>query len=115
MIGPPEMVRFDATQTPLAKTLADTRILFNGVSAPLLYVSATRSSAIVRYSMRDQSTVDVQVEYQGLPRPGPTPTTMYTVALWEGPRGRKARCNTVNAGLPGAARLFECSDIIELC
>ena len=41
MIGPPELVSFDSAHSPLAKTLADTRILFNGVPAPLLYVSAT--------------------------------------------------------------------------
>jgi uncharacterized protein (TIGR03437 family) len=65
MIGPPELAPFDATLQPLAKTLAGTRVLFNGVPAPLLYVSATRSSAIVPYSIRGQSTVDVQIEYQG--------------------------------------------------
>jgi len=51
----------------LDTVLAGARILFNGAPAPLLYVSDTQSSAIVPYALAGQSSVDVQVEYQGVP------------------------------------------------
>ena len=49
----------------LASALAGARILFNGVPAPLLYVSDKQSSAIVPYGVAGHSSVDVQVEYEG--------------------------------------------------
>jgi uncharacterized protein (TIGR03437 family) len=63
-LGPAELVRLRLTDDGrVATTLADTRILFNGLPAPLLYVSDKQSSAIVPYAMSGRSTVDVQVEY----------------------------------------------------
>jgi uncharacterized protein (TIGR03437 family) len=50
----------------LATTLAETRILFNGVPAPLLYVTDKQSSAIVPYGVAGRPSVDVQVEYRGV-------------------------------------------------
>lgn len=50
----------------LATTLADTRILFDGIAAPLLYVSATQSSAIVPYAVAEKSTVIVEIETRGV-------------------------------------------------
>ena len=50
----------------LPTELAETRILFNGAPAPLLYVSERQSSAIVPYGVAGQGWVDVQVEYQGV-------------------------------------------------
>jgi len=66
-MGPPELVPARLTgDRRLAATLADTRILFNGVPAPLFYVSDKQSSAIVPYGMAGQSFVDVQAEYKGV-------------------------------------------------
>ena len=66
-LGPAELVRLRLTDDGrAATTLADTRILFNGVPAPLLYVSDKQSSAIVPYAMAGRSTVDIQVEYRGV-------------------------------------------------
>jgi uncharacterized protein (TIGR03437 family) len=66
-MGPSELVGLSLTEDRrLATTLAGTRILFNGIPAPLLYVSDRQSSAIVPYSLTGQSSVDVQVEYQGV-------------------------------------------------
>jgi uncharacterized protein (TIGR03437 family) len=66
-MGPSELVRLRVTEDRrLATTLADTRILFNGVPAPLLYVSDKQSSAIVPYAVADRTSVDVQVEYRGV-------------------------------------------------
>jgi uncharacterized protein (TIGR03437 family) len=66
-IGPVDLVPPRLTDdSRLATTLADTRILFNGVPAPLLYVSDKQSSAVVPYCVAGRSSVDVQVEYQGV-------------------------------------------------
>ncbi len=66
-MGPSELVRFRlAEDRRLATTLADARILFNGVPAPLLYVSDKQSSAIVPYAAAGRTSVDVQVEYKGV-------------------------------------------------
>ena len=64
-IGPAEQVQAKpGTEGRLPTLLASTRILFNGVPVPLLYVSDTQSSAIVPYGVSNLSAVDVQVEYQ---------------------------------------------------
>lgn len=55
---------FDNAQR-IPTTLAGTRILFNGIAAPLLYTSATQASAIVPYSLEGQSSVQVTAEFQG--------------------------------------------------
>jgi uncharacterized protein (TIGR03437 family) len=66
-IGPPEVVQRSVTSGGTLDTgLAGVRILFNGAPAPLLYVSDKQSSAIVPYALAGQTSVDVQVEYQGV-------------------------------------------------
>jgi uncharacterized protein (TIGR03437 family) len=66
-IWPPELARLRLSgDGTLATTLAETRILFNGVPAPLLYVSNRQSSAIVPYAVAGRSSIDVQVEYRGV-------------------------------------------------
>src|SRR5687768_8289887 len=66
-IGPPELAPLELDgDGRLATTLSDTRILFNGVAAPLVYVSGKQSSAIVPYAVSGQTSVDVQVEYAGV-------------------------------------------------
>jgi uncharacterized protein (TIGR03437 family) len=66
-IGPPDVV----SQRPnddgkLATALADTRIWFNDLPAPLVYVSDQQSTAIVPYAVAGQAAVNVQVEYRGM-------------------------------------------------
>jgi uncharacterized protein (TIGR03437 family) len=41
------------------------RVLFDGIPAPLVYVSATQCSAVVPYFGASNPTTHVQVEYQG--------------------------------------------------
>ena len=66
-MGPSDVASLRLTDNrTLATTLADTRILFNGVPAPLVYVSDKQSGAIVPYSLAGQTSVDVQVEYKGV-------------------------------------------------
>jgi len=66
-IGPSEPVQHRLTEKgTLATTLADTRVLFNGIPAPLLYVSDKQSNAIVPYALAGRSSVEVQIEYRGV-------------------------------------------------
>ena len=62
-LGPDGRVRSD---------LAETRVLFDGVAAPLVYVSGIQTSAIVPFSVAGKQTVDVQVEYRGQRSPALT-------------------------------------------
>jgi uncharacterized protein (TIGR03437 family) len=50
----------------LTTSLAGTRVLFDGVAAPLLYVSGTQINAIVPYAVAERPTVNVEAEYQGV-------------------------------------------------
>jgi trimeric autotransporter adhesin len=65
-MGPSAITASTYEEGQLATTLAGVRILFDGTAAPLLYVSATQSGAVVPYSVSDKETVTVQVEYQGV-------------------------------------------------
>jgi uncharacterized protein (TIGR03437 family) len=66
-MGPSELAGLQPTADGHVPTvIAGTRILFDGKAAPLLYVSAQQSSAMVPYDVAGKSTVDVQVEYNGV-------------------------------------------------
>ena len=78
----------------LATTLSDTRVLFNGSAAPLIYVSATQSSAIVPYAVAEKSTVAVEIEYRGVrsdPLTLPVAASRPGVFTVEGPVTGRAR------------------------
>ena len=47
-------------------TVAGARLLFNGIAAPLLYAQASQMNAVVPYETAGASTVQVQIEYQGV-------------------------------------------------
>jgi uncharacterized protein (TIGR03437 family) len=66
MIGPQQLVPGSPVANKFPNALAGTRILFNGIPAALLYVSEQQSSAIVPFGVAGQTSVDVQVEYQGM-------------------------------------------------
>ena len=69
-MGPSDLVPLHVTpDARLDNALAGTRVLFNGVAAPLLYVSAGQVSAIVPTAVAGSSTADVQVEYNGVRSP----------------------------------------------
>jgi uncharacterized protein (TIGR03437 family) len=66
-MGPKDLVTFQVgADGRLATTLSDTRVLFNGIAAPLLYASATQISAIVPNSVAASSSASVEVEYAGV-------------------------------------------------
>jgi uncharacterized protein (TIGR03437 family) len=62
--GPPALVQFSA-DNPFPRTLGDTRVLFDGVSAPMIYTTEGQASAIVPYAVAGKSVSQVQVEYLG--------------------------------------------------
>ncbi len=66
-IGPDALttLQLDASGK-VSTTLAETRILFNGVPAPLIYVSSGQSSAVVPYEVTASSRTEVQAEYRGV-------------------------------------------------
>jgi uncharacterized protein (TIGR03437 family) len=47
-------------------TLAGTRVLFDGVAAPLLFAQADQVNAVVPYALEGKSTTEIQVEYRGV-------------------------------------------------
>ena len=47
-------------------SLAGVRVLFDGIPAPLLYISATQVSAVVPYAVEGRSRTSVRVESQGV-------------------------------------------------
>ena len=65
-IGPPQMVMQRIEQGRVTTDLAEARILFNAVPAPLLYVSDRQSSAVVPYGVAGSGSVQVQVEFRGV-------------------------------------------------
>lgn len=55
----------DASTGRLTSQLAGTTVLFDGVAAPLLYVSATQVNAVVPYEMAGCTQTTLQIVYQG--------------------------------------------------
>jgi uncharacterized protein (TIGR03437 family) len=65
-LGPLDSAPFRLTPAGLVDTsLAGTRVLINGTPAPMLYTQDGQVNAIVPFSVVGQSTVQVQLEYQG--------------------------------------------------
>jgi len=50
----------------VATTLANTRVYFDGVEAPLTYARADQVNAVVPYSVAGKSTVQMRVDYMGV-------------------------------------------------
>ncbi|MEO7649825.1 MAG: hypothetical protein ABIZ80_05115, partial [Bryobacteraceae bacterium] len=50
----------------VSTTLATTRVLFDGVAAPMVAALATQVSAVVPYVTGSRATTQLQVEYQGI-------------------------------------------------
>ena len=65
-VGPATLVGLSLTRAGFVDNfLADTSVLFDGVPAPLIYVSANQTSAIVPYAVAEKSSTQMQVEFQG--------------------------------------------------
>ena len=66
-MGPSNLVTaaVDSTTGRLATSLSGARVLFDGIAAPLVYVSDKQSSAVVPYEALGHSSTQVTVEYNG--------------------------------------------------
>lgn len=65
-IGPDALIGLRLNPSGLVDNiLADTRVLFDGVAAPLIYVSSGQLSCVVPYSVTGKTTTQVQIEYKG--------------------------------------------------
>jgi endo-1,4-beta-xylanase len=62
-LGPTALAAAQYTDGRLPASAGETRVLFDGTPAPMIYASAGQVSAIVPYTAR--ASVRVQVEYQG--------------------------------------------------
>lgn len=66
-IGPPTLATMRLTPDGLVDNfLADTRVLFDDIPAPIIYVSQNQDSVIVPYSVMNKYSVQVKVEYKGV-------------------------------------------------
>jgi len=60
-LGPPQMV-----EGRLARSVAGTRFLFDGVPAPIIAVSAGQSTVVAPYSVAGKTSVKLEVEFEGV-------------------------------------------------
>jgi len=67
-IGPPNLTygALTAGGGALSTIAGNTRVLFDGVAAPMVYALATQTSVIVPYEVAGRPTTSVVVEYQGV-------------------------------------------------
>jgi uncharacterized protein (TIGR03437 family) len=63
-IGPADLTIAKPTETGFPKELAQTRILFDGVAAPIYYVQASKVTVIAPYGLAGKTSTSVQIEYQ---------------------------------------------------
>ncbi len=67
-LGPAQLAPLELTPegSAITTSLAGTRVLFDGVPAPLLYTSAGQVSAVVPYAVRGKLSTRLAVEYLGI-------------------------------------------------
>jgi uncharacterized protein (TIGR03437 family) len=78
-IGPPAVTKGTVTNGVVDTSAAATRVLFDGAPAPMIYASATQSSAMVPYGLAGRAATNVVVEYQGV-QSSPVAYTVTTAA-----------------------------------
>lgn len=70
-IGPATAALSVLDESGLVDTmLAGTRVLFDGVAAPILYASAQQVLAVAPYLLSGQATTHIEVQYDGAQSPG---------------------------------------------
>lgn len=66
-LGPAQQASLQLDSNGLVSTsVAGVRILFDGIAAPIVYVTATQCAAVIPYFGATNPTTHVQVEYQGV-------------------------------------------------
>jgi uncharacterized protein (TIGR03437 family) len=65
-MGPLQGANMQVASGTVATTLAEARVLFDGVAAPLLFVRSDQIDAIMPYGVANRASTQMQVEYQGV-------------------------------------------------
>lgn len=63
--GPLTTLQVDPATKKVSSLLSDTRVLFDNVPAPLVYVSANQISAVVPYEVAGKTSTVIYIEYKG--------------------------------------------------
>lgn len=89
-IGPATLTlaEVDSATGKVKTTLADTRVLFDGVAAPVVYALAGQTAVVVPYAVAGKSSTQVTVEYKGQ---ASAPLTMKVVEAHPGLFTRNAQ------------------------
>jgi uncharacterized protein (TIGR03437 family) len=65
-LGPATLAMGHLTNNVYDTTVANTRVLFDNVPAPIIYTSAGQTSVMVPYGVAGRPTTNIVVEYQGV-------------------------------------------------
>jgi uncharacterized protein (TIGR03437 family) len=66
-IGPENLVGITLTpQGAVATETGQTRVLFDGIAAPMIYASSRQTTAVVPYELANRASTQVVVEYRGV-------------------------------------------------
>lgn len=66
-LGPATLTTFTVAGSGIPTTLASTRVLFDGVPAPVLYTQAGQLSVVAPFALGSRATTSVVVEFNGKP------------------------------------------------
>jgi uncharacterized protein (TIGR03437 family) len=65
-VGPAAIANGTVTNSVWSTTTGNTRVLFDGIPAPVIYSSSTQTSVMVPYGINGRTTTNVVVEYSGV-------------------------------------------------
>ena len=65
-IGPAQLTGIQVSNGVVSTISGNTRVLFDGVAAPVIYASANQTSVMVPYGVSGRTSTNVQVEYLGV-------------------------------------------------
>jgi uncharacterized protein (TIGR03437 family) len=71
-IGPDSLAGYHLTNNRFDNLVSQTRILFDGVAAPILYARTDTTSVVVPYEVAGKQTTQVVAEYRGIQSPAVT-------------------------------------------
>jgi uncharacterized protein (TIGR03437 family) len=68
-IGPDSLTGYHLTNNKFDNSVSQTRVLFDGVAAPILYARTDTTSVVVPYEVAGKQTTQVVAEYRGIQSP----------------------------------------------
>lgn len=115
-LGPANLVSFTVLNNTVATTLGGTRVLFDGVPAPVIYVSANQVAAVAPFNIAGKTNVKINVESAGatsatlqVPVRVAKPALFTVDASGTGPGSILNQDGTVNSSLNPAEKLSRVS------